>query len=94
MSKVEYLSYLQQRLHELEARMKTDKDRVADGSAREKVAASGDLALVEKRLEETKQKLQRLEAEPGSSWEDLKTEFEEELDHIKAAFERWAEKHE
>ena len=94
MSKTEYLSDLNRRLGELEARVKADKRRVAGGSPRERVEAAGDLALVEKRLAETRSKLARLEAEPEGAWEDFKAEMEEDLDHLERSFDRWVEQQE
>ena len=72
--------------------MKADKQSFLGGSPDEKVAASGDLVLVEKRLEETRQTLSRLLDEHGGAWEDFTTELEPEVDLIKASCERWAEK--
>ena len=87
MSKAEYLSELKRRHGELEARVKSDKRRLAGGAARERVEA----ALVEKRLVETRAKLARLEAEPEGAWQDLKAEMEEDLDHLERSFDRWVE---
>jgi len=92
MSKAAYLSNLRRRLQKLEARMKADGKRIAGGSPPEKVQAAGDLALAEGRLAETKEKLSRLEAEPESSWEDFKTEIEQEFDYVEATFDRWVER--
>ena len=91
MSKAEYLSDLKRRLGDLEARLRTDKKRLAGGAPRARVEAAGDLALVEKRLTETKAKLARLEAEPEGAWGDFKAEMEEDLDHLERSFNRWVE---
>ena len=92
MSKTAYLSYLKRRLQKLEVRMKADRKRLAGGSLPEKVEAAGDLALLEGRLEVTKEKLSRLEAESVGSWENFKTEIEQNFDSVEAAFDRWVEK--
>lgn len=92
MSKAEYLAHLKRRLQNLEIRMETDKKRLAQESSREKVKAAGDLALVERRLEETKQKLSRLEAESEGAWENFRTEIEEEFGYVETAFNRWVER--
>lgn len=91
MSKAAYLADLKRRLHDLEARMRADKDRLATGSTDEKVKAAGDLAVVESRLVETKDKLARVEAEPEGAWEDFKTELEQDVDYLEASFDRWVE---
>ena len=92
MSKAAYLTELKRRLQTLEARMAADKKRLTRGTPPEKVKAAGDLAVVERRLGETKQKLSRLEAEPEGAWESFKTEIEQDFDYLEAAFDRWVER--
>ena len=92
MSKAAYLSYLTRRLQKLEARMNADQKRLAGGAPLQKVEAAGDLTLVERRLEETKKKMLRLEAEPEGTWENFKTEIEEDFDIIEAAVDRSIER--
>lgn len=92
MSKAEYLSYLTTRANTLEERIQTDKDRLESGTPQEKVKAAGDLAVVERRLEETKKKISRLEAEPEGAWENFKAEIEQDFDYMEADFDRWTER--
>lgn len=80
---------MKRRLRRLKARMEEDKRRLGSGTPRAKVEAAGDLALIEQRLAETKQKLSRVESEDASGWEDFKSELEEDFDHIEMAVERW-----
>ena len=91
MSKAAYLTYLVQRMQNLEGRINADRDRLYSGSPREKVKASGDLALIERRLEETKQKLSRLEAEPEGAWEDFKAEIEQDFEYLEETCDRWVD---
>lgn len=91
MSKSDYLTDLEHRIQSLENRMKADKQRLAGGSADDKVKAAGDLAIVESRLAETREKLARLQAEPEGAWEDFKAEIEQDIDYIEASFDRWVE---
>ncbi|SME96627.1 hypothetical protein SAMN06265365_1077 [Tistlia consotensis] len=92
MSRAAYLESLQHRLETLESRMSADRKRLAEGSPRDKVAAAGDLALVESRLAETREKLARLEAEPEGSWEGFKTEVEQDFDYLEREVERLIER--
>lgn len=91
MSKSEYLTHLTRRLRDLESRVADDEKRLAGGSLDEKVGAAGDLALVRRQLNETKQKLSQLEAEPEGAWEAVKTEIEDDVGDLEAAFDRWVE---
>ena len=88
MAKTEYIAHLKSRLRDLESRVTADRKQLAEGSAREKVEAAGDLALVEKHLAETKTKLAKLEAEPEGAWEDFKAEVEEDLGALDGSFDR------
>jgi hypothetical protein len=90
MSKTAYLEDLTRRIENLEFRMAKDRRQLAEGEPRAKVEAAGDLAVLEQRLSEARQKLSRLEAEPAGEWENIKSELEEEFDHLEVAFERWA----
>lgn len=90
MSNATYVQDLKRRLDDLEARMEEDRKRLASGGREERVEAAGDLGVAEQRLAETRRKLSRLKNEPRGAWEDLKTELEEDLDHIELAIERWA----
>lgn len=94
MSKKEYMADLGRRIEELDARIRDDRQRIESGAALDKIDAAGDLAMVEKRLDETKAKLARLGAEPEGIWQNVKAEFERELDFIKASFSHWGDKHE
>lgn len=93
MAKAEYLAHLKSRLQDLESRMNADRKRLAEGSAREKVEAAGDLALVEKHLAETKAKLTKLQAEPEGAWANFKAEIDEDLGNLESSFDRWSEQH-
>lgn len=93
MAKAEYIAHLKNRLRDLESHMTADRKRLAEGSAREKVEAAGDLALVEKHLAATKAKLAKLEAEPEGAWQDFKAEIDEDLGDLEGSFDRWSEKH-
>ena len=91
MSKAAYLADLKRRIHDLEVRMRADRDSIAAGSSGQKVKAAGDLVVVESRLIETKDKLARLETESEGAWENFKTEIEQDVDYLEAAFDRWVE---
>lgn len=84
-----YLADLKRRIETLQIRLETDRNRLAGGAPREEVEAAADLALVESRLAETKQRLARLEAEPEGAWEDLKAGLEEAVDDLESAIEGW-----
>lgn len=91
MSKSEYLTHLTRRLRDLESRVEADEKRLAGGSPEEKVGAAGDLAVVRRQLNETKQRLSELEAEPEGAWETIKTEIEDDVGDLEAAFARWVQ---
>lgn len=89
MTKEVYVEDLKRRIGKLEARIETDKKKLAGGAPRQEVDAAGDVALVEDRLADAKRKLAQLEKEPKGAWEDFRAEIEEGLDDIENAIEGW-----
>jgi HPt (histidine-containing phosphotransfer) domain-containing protein len=93
MSKAGHLATLRNRLHQLEDQLAADKRRLAEGTPHEQVEAAGDMVVVEERIDETRRKIERLEAAPDTAWEDLKAEVDQDLRAVETAIERWITRH-
>jgi hypothetical protein len=82
-----------ERLKDLQIRLESDKRRLETGTSKEKVEAAGDLALVETRLTDLKEKIDDAERSSEGSWENFKVELEEDVGAVEDAVAHWIEKY-
>lgn len=93
MSKALYQDTLARRLDTLEIQIDKARERLARGAPADKVAAAGDLQILERACADLRGKMARLEAEPETGWEDLKTALEQDFDALFVEIARWIETH-
>jgi DNA-binding transcriptional MerR regulator len=83
-----YQHHMEQRLRDLSFQIASVKARLdADFDGRLKTELAGQLAFLENRRDQVREKLNTLEQEPDGTWEDLKAEIEDEWDALVQDFE-------
>jgi hypothetical protein len=88
MSKEAFREYLLNRLSSLDGRIQEMERRLAQGEPREKVEAAGELVILKERQAGVAAKFAKLQNEPEGTWENLRTEIEEDFDSLAVAVER------
>ena len=84
-----YIQHLSDRLKRVDARIAIAKARHDKGDLREKVDAASELAVLEARHRELRQKIEDAKDRHAEDWSLMHTEFQEDLDALLDALDRW-----
>lgn len=83
-----YQQAMEQRVRDLSLQIESVKARLLEGpETRLKYELAGQLDLLERRRDMVREKLDALSDEPDGTWEDLKSELEDDWDSLVQYFE-------
>lgn len=88
-----YLRDLKERLRSLDTRIADARQRLKSGAPKDKVAAAGDLGVLEKRHKALEEKIASASEHDADQWSTAHVELQQEADDISRLIERWLANH-
>lgn len=93
MSGENYLDHLKARIAEVDHEIAKAVEFLEHGKLKEKVAAAGELTLLQSSRQRLAQKLEKAKADHAEEWSTLQMVLREDLDALADALETWFVKH-